>query len=329
MRAKSVIAILFAFALIISSASIYAWQTQEVKAVEKGNTEPLLQDGIFTAELGMIENEPLYYLNGNYQKEDKIISCDGTVISGDEEGEFTGIFKGKNYFEIKIIFEEEPIIFSGKYKLEKNKKDFQGAWCNDGKCFDFVYPISYMMPDGSIITGDSEEEINLAIKAWYEANPGVKEKPILQYPVDIIYEDGTIQTINNEEEMKSAYENCGDKEWGWITGAFKGNGNNKETVLFRGDGIFNAELGIRGNERPILVLQGTYHSRGRLIFVQGSEDNRFSGVFIGNVFIIRTQLRGRIQTIFGQCRHGEDNSFTGAWISRGLQNRGWIEGTFN
>jgi hypothetical protein len=237
---KHVIAILCAFALIFSSAGVYAWQTQEVKTEEKGDAEPLLQDGIFTAEIGKEKNEePLYYLNGNYQKENKTILCSGTVISEDDEGIFTGIYKGtkKTYLEITITFDEEPIIIEGTYKFEKNKEDFQGLWCIDNKCFDFVYPISYMMPDGSIITGNSEEEINQAIKTWYEANPGVKEKPVLQYPVDIIYEDGTIITINNEEEMKNAYQNCGDKEWGWITGTFQGlnegRGKNLPNILER------------------------------------------------------------------------------------------------
>ena len=150
MKKNYAIAILCAFILIISSASVYAWQTQEVKAVEKDVTEPLLQDGIFTAEIGVgKDKDPIYYLNGNYQKEDKYISCEGTVISEDQEGEFTGIFKGESYFEIKIIFGEKTKYFSGKYKYEKNKEDFQGAWYIEYKCFDFVYPISYIMPDGT------------------------------------------------------------------------------------------------------------------------------------------------------------------------------------
>ena len=237
MKKNYALAILCAFVLIFSSVSVYAMQTQNTKALEEVDTEPLLQDGIFSAEIGLEKNkEPLYILNGNNQKEDKIITCDGTVIGEEQEGEFTGIFKGgkKSYFEITITFDEEKIIFSGGYKFEKNKEDFQGGWCIGGKekCFDFVYPISYMMPDGTIITGNSEKEINQLIKAWYEAHPDEKEKPILQYPVDIKYKDGTIKTINNDEEMKKAYENCDyDKKWGWIVGTFEGIQNNREKNL--------------------------------------------------------------------------------------------------
>jgi len=105
--------------------------------------------------------------------------------------------------------------------------------------------------------------------------------------------------------------------------------NNKETVTNLRAGDFNAELGIRGNERPIIELHGTYHYKGRLIFVKGDEDHRFSGMLRGNVFFIRIQVRDRGLTIYGRCRYGEDNSFAGVWISRGLQNRGWIEGLFD
>lgn len=130
----------------------------------------------------------------------------------------------KSYFEIKIIIDEEVFFYSGGYKFDKNKVDFQGIWSNGGKekCFEFIYPISYLMPDGSIITGNSEKEIWQLIKEWYKAHPGEKEKPQLQYPVDIKYENGTIVTINNDEELKNAYMNCdNDKEWGWISGTFE------------------------------------------------------------------------------------------------------------
>lgn len=336
MKIKFGIAILCAFVLIINSAGMYAWQMQEVKLEKEDKPIPTTTNGIFTAEIGEKESEPLYYLNGNWNKDKKGIKCDGTVEKGDQEGVFTGWFtegkkggKTDSYFKIEIKIEEETIDFNGGYILLKNA-NFQGKWCAENKCFDFVYPISYIMPDGTIITGDSEEEIWKLIKAWYEEHPDEKEKPELMYPVDIKYEDGTIVTINNEGEMKEAYEKCDDdKEWGWIKGTFQGMQNNQRTVTNLRDGTFFAELGIRGNERPIIELQGTYQSRGRLIFVKGDDDHRFTGMFRGNVFFIRTQLRGRTFTIYGKCRFGEDNSFSGVWISRGLQTRGWIEGLFD
>jgi hypothetical protein len=225
---KHILSILCVFALIIGSAGVHGWYQQGEKTLKKDDAGPILQDGVFTAEIGMEKNkEPVYFLDGNYHKKDKIIICDGTVSGEESSGEFTGMFKmdKKNYFEIKITTEEKAICLEGTYKFEKNKDDFMGEWCIGGfdKCFEFVYPISYVMPDGSVITGNSEKEIWQLIKEWYEANPDEKDKPVLQYPVDIQYKDGTIVTINDDEEMKAAYGNCGDyKDWGWITGTFEG-----------------------------------------------------------------------------------------------------------
>lgn len=77
-------------------------------------------------------------------------------------------------------------------------------------CFELVYPVTFLMPDGSALTGN-EEEVWGAIKAWYEANPDSEEKPALQYPVEIAFEDGTIQAINDEAAMEAAKEDCGDE----------------------------------------------------------------------------------------------------------------------
>ncbi len=96
------------------------------------------------------------------------------------------------------------------YKGDKGGKGDKGDK-GDKDCFDFVYPITYVMPDETTITGNNKEEIRIAIKAWYEANPDSQQKPSLQYPVDIVFGDKVI-TVNNDEEMHRIYKACkGDK----------------------------------------------------------------------------------------------------------------------
>lgn len=80
--------------------------------------------------------------------------------------------------------------------------------CDIKECFDFVFPVTFVMPDGSTITGNSIEEIGLAIKSWYEANPGSKERPALQYPVEITFRDGTTATITSDEGMRRFKADC-------------------------------------------------------------------------------------------------------------------------
>lgn len=85
-------------------------------------------------------------------------------------------------------------------------------WNKDGICFEMVYPVSYDMPDGTVITGNNEEEIWTPMKVWHEAHPDSEEKPELQYPVDLIFEDGTEKTIENNEEMAWAKKGCKGKK---------------------------------------------------------------------------------------------------------------------
>jgi hypothetical protein len=265
MKTKYIFAIFCIFVLVFSSASVYAWQTHE-EINSKADSElktinPLSADGIFSAEVGMKDEEPFLYLDGNYHVKVKIIYCDGTAKMKDKEGgfiecKFYGIFKGE-YFSLKIIFDEKdkPFVIEGGYKLADNGQDFQGV-CIKGK-----------------------------------------DKKV---------------------------------EWGWIKGTFKGI-TNQPTLT---EGIFTAKLGKRGNERPIVVLNGSYHTRNRYFIVKGTAEigensGRFRGMFRGNRFVIRIPIRGMMNTIIGQCRFdNRHQEFTGIWMGRGIPFRGWITGTF-
>ena len=86
-------------------------------------------------------------------------------------------------------------------KWDDNKKDWD--------CFRLVYPITFIMPDGSAISMLDEENW-MELKSWYEVNPNIEERPILEYPVEIIFRDGSNNTIYNHEEMATAKEDCRD-----------------------------------------------------------------------------------------------------------------------
>ena len=147
-----------------------------------------------------------------------------TVTSNDEDG-WTEI---KAWYEANPDSEEKPALqYPVDIVYEKdettvtinNDDKMRGAYrhCGgrdddrDRACFALVYPVTFIMPDGSTITvADREDWAEL--KAWYEANPDSEERPTLQYPVDITYRDGTTQTINNDEEMRIAKEDCRDED---------------------------------------------------------------------------------------------------------------------
>ncbi|NQV16646.1 hypothetical protein HQ531_14380, partial [bacterium] len=85
--------------------------------------------------------------------------------------------------------------------------DDKDSW----KCFELIYPVTFIMPDESSITVESEAGFD-ALKAWYEVNPGYEAKPQLQYPVQIQFEDAAAVTINNEVEMRNAYRRCDNED---------------------------------------------------------------------------------------------------------------------
>ena len=85
------------------------------------------------------------------------------------------------------------------------------------KCFEIVYPITIMMPNGSAYTIDSEEDPDIdAVKNYYEENEGAEERPSIVFPVNIIDNEGETKTISSEEEMEGAYRQCSgrDRDWG-------------------------------------------------------------------------------------------------------------------
>ncbi len=77
------------------------------------------------------------------------------------------------------------------------------------KCFEFVFPVSYTMPDGTTLTIESEDDWSL-LREWCQANAEYEEKPALNFPVDIMFEDQTTITINTGEELKEARKDCSE-----------------------------------------------------------------------------------------------------------------------
>ncbi|KGL64201.1 hypothetical protein [Polaribacter sp. Hel1_85] len=93
---------------------------------------------------------------------------------------------------------------AGKQLTDTNEKRRRRRF----KCFEFVFPIDFIMADNSSITLNSKEDWTL-IKDWYEANPDVTERPELVFPLDVtLKEDGTVQTLIDLDELKAIKDSC-------------------------------------------------------------------------------------------------------------------------
>ena len=146
-----------------------------------------------------------------------------TVTSDDEEGwsdikdwydENNSEEKPLLHYPVNIVFdyEEGNVTINNDEEMREAEAacrewdDVDSEW----DCFEIVLPVTIIMPDGSTMIIEDEEEGWMQIDSWYEDND-FEEEPTLQYPVDILYDDEEGQitvTINSDEEWRQAEEAC-------------------------------------------------------------------------------------------------------------------------
>ncbi|MEM9821223.1 MAG: hypothetical protein AAF985_09135, partial [Bacteroidota bacterium] len=74
-------------------------------------------------------------------------------------------------------------------------------------CFEIVYPVELVLPDGTTQTANNDQELGDIIYAWYEANPNSEEFPTFNYPINVLL-DGESQTVNSDEELEAMFGEC-------------------------------------------------------------------------------------------------------------------------
>ena len=125
-------------------------------------------------------------------------------------------------FPVGILFDEESLVIDNQEEMRSAyqecypKRDGEWSRDRDETCFYLVFPVTYVMPDGSTISVTSDDEDGWSdLKNWYVENGDSEYKPELQYPVDIVVETeegSSTVTISNEEEMAVAKREC-HTEW--------------------------------------------------------------------------------------------------------------------
>ena len=118
-------------------------------------------------------------------------------------------------FPISVILEDDSqVIISNIEELEallitcEDEDDEDDGEDFHEDCFEVVFPVSFILPDGTEHTSADEDEAEMILDAFYLANPDVDEEPEFIYPIEIRYEDGVIETINSEAELDLAEDNC-------------------------------------------------------------------------------------------------------------------------
>jgi len=79
-------------------------------------------------------------------------------------------------------------------------------------CFALVYPITVIYPDGTETSLGSDQELDDALDAWFQANENAESYPTFKFPIQVSLSAGTIQDVNSEEELEELIYNCYDYE---------------------------------------------------------------------------------------------------------------------
>lgn len=89
-------------------------------------------------------------------------------------------------------------------------------------CFEYVFPLTVALPDGTSATANSYEEMDAIILGWFENNPNdTTGFPTIVYPVNLQLEDGSIVTVNSDEEFYVVFDGCYGDGGGEEPGGFE------------------------------------------------------------------------------------------------------------
>ena len=138
-------------------------------------------------------------------------------LSFDEDGSLRKTrehpFLKDNYKKGK--FDKEDKDEEGRDKEDKEDKDEEGRDKDKDdqkdRCFEIALPHTLIMPDGSTIEIEKDEDKRL-VEEWYKDNPDEKERPKHAFPLTVIIvndEDEKEEvTLENEEELKELVKEC-------------------------------------------------------------------------------------------------------------------------
>ncbi len=119
-----------------------------------------------------------------------LVLATGIFFSSCSEEETTPIENIENYTEDAVFI------------MQRNAKvGIRG-------CFELVFPIDLVFPDGTTASVDSYSEMKTAIRTWKVDNPDAEDKPRLGYPLDIMTDEGEIITAESKEELVDATKGC-------------------------------------------------------------------------------------------------------------------------
>lgn len=69
------------------------------------------------------------------------------------------------------------------------------AGCGKRGCFEFVFPITIVLPDGTETEVEDYEGLRETIRTWKTDNPDATERPTLAFPIEVVSQDGELISV--------------------------------------------------------------------------------------------------------------------------------------
>jgi hypothetical protein len=76
------------------------------------------------------------------------------------------------------------------------------------KCFDLVYPVTVVLPNGDEVEIADKGEMKLFIRIWRHAHRGHDARPKIKLPFEVELEDGSILEITSKDDLIAAIKDC-------------------------------------------------------------------------------------------------------------------------
>jgi len=76
------------------------------------------------------------------------------------------------------------------------------------RCFELVYPVTVVFPDGSTAEAAEREAFGQILRDWAAENPDAEDRPGLEFPYEVTLAAGSVATINDEDELAALLSDC-------------------------------------------------------------------------------------------------------------------------
>jgi hypothetical protein len=86
-------------------------------------------------------------------------------------------------------------------------------------CYELVFPVNIVLPDGSSVEVYSYDDIKLALRNYFQNNSGQRPKKVrphlsFEFPISVLSQDGELITLNSQDELLELRRACAGATFG-------------------------------------------------------------------------------------------------------------------